>query len=468
MNHLACEYLRADRLGSFDRLKGVAKSCSHVKLAQAAGAGGVEILMCADRPCLRQDNVLGKDCGKQGEHQFWVIAKLVPASCRRPVEGVFIKCKVIARKPDLLKLRLSSESGGGQEIALPPLYLGPFYSKRKPPQKLVESEHIDDQPVLYVCDPGENLLFLKVGLEARIGPNLERHSNPKLQHIEFELTIPQRSRTMTKTVVEVDMVCYGDIARILEESAGTETVAQLNEQIQGFIDQGLACVALPRDRTVVKTTGDGAILVFEHANQAHVFVEALHNATATYNTTKTESSAKRCFRSGVATGDITVLRHPDGTSDIAGTTIARAVRLEAAGNPGEVLVDTFTYDALPADLKLRYKNEEEVRGKRDETFRVRRWVIIACEIDQRLRTRTPRPTVASVDRHTLLELLKKLYPEAMLDKLMFLLEIPVDHQPSRNLNHAERCMQVVHWAVSPTGCGLERLQSELQYLIDHQ
>lgn len=67
---------------------------------------------------------------------------------------------------------------------------------------------------------------------------------------------------MRKTVVELDLVGYSTVARLLEEAAGPQSVAALNDQIQKFIDQGLQVVELPRQKTVIKTTGDGAILVF--------------------------------------------------------------------------------------------------------------------------------------------------------------------------------------------------------------
>ena len=44
---------------------------------------------------------------------------------------------------------------------------------------------------------------------------------------------------MRKTVLELDLVAYSDIARVLEESTGPETVASLNDQIQAFVDEAL-------------------------------------------------------------------------------------------------------------------------------------------------------------------------------------------------------------------------------------
>ena len=47
---------------------------------------------------------------------------------------------------------------------------------------------------------------------------------------------------MRKTVVELDLVGYSTVARLLEEAAGPQSVAALNDQIQKVIDQGLEFV----------------------------------------------------------------------------------------------------------------------------------------------------------------------------------------------------------------------------------
>ena len=64
---------------------------------------------------------------------------------------------------------------------------------------------------------------------------------------------------------------------------------------------------------------------------------------------------------------------------IVGTTVARAVRLEAAAEKGELIVDAETYDALPDDLKQGYGPEEIVAGKRAERFTVRRCALVSLK-----------------------------------------------------------------------------------------
>ena len=133
---------------------------------------------------------------------------------------------------------------------------------------------------------------------------------------------------MTKTIVELDLKDYSDLARILQENLSVEIVALLNEQIQGFVDAGLKAVKIPRRRAVLGTAGDNAFVVFDRAEQAHRFARAVHEAARAHNTSKTVPSARRWFRIGAATGEI-CFHKKRGKRTVAGITIANAVRLEA-------------------------------------------------------------------------------------------------------------------------------------------
>jgi hypothetical protein len=74
---------------------------------------------------------------------------------------------------------------------------------------------------------------------------------------------------MNKTVLELDLVGYSTIGDNLEQGLDVTTISQLNRQIQSFVDEGLKAVGVSRDNTVMATTGDGAILVFDSASDAH-------------------------------------------------------------------------------------------------------------------------------------------------------------------------------------------------------
>ena len=174
-----------------------------------------------------------------------------------------------------------------------------------------------------------------------------------------------------KTVVELDMVGYSDIARELQENLDVSVVAILNEKIQEFVDVGLEAVNKTREKVVKATNGDNAVIVFENASDAHLFAKAVHEYTQNYNAQREGLSAKRWFRIGCATGELN-----EGGVQGVGIVIATAYRLEAEAKPGQLLIDTETYDALAAEQKKHYSDVEQVSGKRDEKFRVRRWEIV--------------------------------------------------------------------------------------------
>ncbi|HEY0171059.1 MAG TPA: hypothetical protein VGB98_08545 [Pyrinomonadaceae bacterium] len=180
---------------------------------------------------------------------------------------------------------------------------------------------------------------------------------------------------MDKTILDLDLVGYSGIAAILEENSGSGAVAELNAQIQGFVERGLGAVEARREHALLKTTGDGAILHFDRAELAHMFAAAVHEETRVRNVGKTEPSARRLFRMGAATGDVTEWMPAGGALDLAGLTITRAVRLEAVARPGELLVDAPTFASLPPSLGALYGGEEKVRGKRTEEYVARRCLL---------------------------------------------------------------------------------------------
>jgi class 3 adenylate cyclase len=261
---------------------------------------------------------------------------------------------------------------------------------------------------------------------------------------------------MTKTVLELDLAGYSDIARQLEEQLGVRTVSQFNVQIQGFVDVGLDAVSAERSQVVMATTGDGAILVFDRAENAHRFAQAVHDATRTHNEKVSIASSKRWFRMGAATGDIDV-REVDGHREIAGVTIANAVRLESAARVGEIVIDTTTFESLPTALRRSYGEEEEVKGKRKETFRARRCVMAPSEAGT-----ATEPTVVGV-----LNLFDQLHPRDQLQRVMILISMPVEHRPAETLSVSRRQEQILDWAAGHPS-GLKNLDVTLRSLIEKQ
>jgi hypothetical protein len=111
------------------------------------------------------------------------------------------------------------------------------------------------------------------------------------------------SQKVQKTVLELDLAGYSDIALVLEENLDVEAVKIFQEQIQQFVDVGLRAVGLQRGLTVIGTAGDNAILIFDDPETMHRFA-LVQNETENRNSSKQIELAKRWFRMGAATGTL--------------------------------------------------------------------------------------------------------------------------------------------------------------------
>jgi class 3 adenylate cyclase len=289
---------------------------------------------------------------------------------------------------------------------------------------------------------------------------------------------PGKAPAMTKTVLELDLVGYSSIAATLEEGLDVETSPKLNKQIQDFVDVGLNAVGVTREATVMQTTGDGAILVFGQPAQAHAFAEAVQQQTRAHNAGKPPGIGKRVFRVGIATGELVMEPKKTGGFDIAGMTIARAVRMEAKARPGEVLCDTETFAGLTAEQQRRYSGVEVVAGKRDEKFEARRCVLNPDGVkDAEFFTgpapggapgaAPPKPSPTTqppqVNRKEVLALFKLVKPHQF-DELIFLLNVPIGRRPSETIDLEQRKNALLKWA-DETASGVENLLIELRDLV---
>ena len=207
-------------------------------------------------------------------------------------------------------------------------------------------------------------------------------------------------QTNQKTVLELDLAAYSDVASALEEHLDVQAVKTFQDQIQSFVDEGLNQLGIRRDDVVFATAGDNALLIFDDPGIMHQFAKIVQEATVKHNRKKSVESAKRWFRMGAATGAVLVIAEE---RRIVGTTVARAVRLEAAAEKGELLIDTETYDALPEEIKKFYGEEEVVAGKRDERFTVRRCALIssADRVEKVMARPKPNEPVKSVKENNL-------------------------------------------------------------------
>lgn len=261
---------------------------------------------------------------------------------------------------------------------------------------------------------------------------------------------------MQKTVVELDLVGYSTISDNVEQGFDVQSVAQLNAQIQGFIQTGLDAVQLPRASTVMQETGDGAILFFDVPEAAYRFALAVQKAMDAHNAPRSQPLAKRVFRIGAATGEVDMQAKASGGFDIAGTTIARAVRLEAKAEPGGFLVDEATYKLLPDDLQRAFGDSKIVTGKRDEAFKAypaqlslkgphdaAYFIALKQEAQEQARNLT-----YSFGRDKRKEVLHRLdaLKTPQYSRLIFLLAIPIKQRPSDNLDTETKLNKIHEWA----------------------
>ena len=292
-----------------------------------------------------------------------------------------------------------------------------------------------------------------------------RRRLPELEDAEAALMLwtstTPRGETSTaavrRTVLELDLVGYSTICDSLEQGLDASSVTQLNQQIQSFIDLGLKAAGVTREKSVAATTGDGAILVFEAAADADRFAATVHAVTAEHNRTRPQPLAKRVFRSGAATGDIVIGPKDSGGFEIAGATIARAVRLEAKAQPGGFQIDEVTFQALLPTQTGRYGPKTRVAGKREEVFEAYEAQMNpggpadAAFFTGSAGANAPRSPIRSAsglgsdERYAVLALFRKLASDQYLD-LVFLIEIPIGQRPQETLSLEEKKAEILRWA----------------------
>jgi hypothetical protein len=171
-----------------------------------------------------------------------------------------------------------------------------------------------------------------------------------------------------KTVVELDLVGYGVVSDLIEQGSDPRAVAGLNQDIAGLIASALTRAGGTPGENLAASTGDGGILVFDDAAMALTFAIAVHEEARAFTKDRKAPTGKRVFRVGMATGEMVLERAANGAITMAGTTIARAVRLESNATPGSILADAETYAGLEHPRKAEFSSERTFEGKRGETF----------------------------------------------------------------------------------------------------
>lgn len=173
--------------------------------------------------------------------------------------------------------------------------------------------------------------------------------------------------SMTKTRVALALMGNGVIS--LDENQGIQLIP--NDQIHQCVDRVLQATGLARESIQIQCIGDGAFIVLGDSETAQRFAQAVHQVSEEFNTSRTVESANYCFRIAATTGDV-VMR----ACAIAGITIANAVWLKSAGEPGQVLEILATFDTLPPIFRKRNLPHVEISANRDRLFSVHSYVFL--------------------------------------------------------------------------------------------
>ena len=67
-------------------------------------------------------------------------------------------------------------------------------------------------------------------------------------------------------------------------------------QIQTMINAGLAAIGLDSQQSILRSTGDGAIVVLETPSDANVFAQKVQELTWWHNKARKQRTGKRLFR----------------------------------------------------------------------------------------------------------------------------------------------------------------------------
>ena len=171
-----------------------------------------------------------------------------------------------------------------------------------------------------------------------------------------------------RTLVKLDLRGYGDIANFVENIADATAVSKLNARIKSLVEASLNQVGFEKGEILEKAAaGDSALVSFKVADDAHQFAILIHQNIEKWNFRLAFKNYKMEFRIGCATGELDISTH-DGCLNTV------AYRLEPKAHPGGTLIDIQTYNELSPNFQTEYGVEEMISGKRQEKYRMRRWL----------------------------------------------------------------------------------------------
>ena len=171
-----------------------------------------------------------------------------------------------------------------------------------------------------------------------------------------------------RTLVKLDLEGYSDISNFVENIADATAVSKINARIKKLVEESLDQVGFEKGEILEKAAeGDSALVSFKVADDAHKFAILIHQNIEKWSFRLSFKHYKMEFRIGCATGELDVSTH-DGCLNIV------AYRLEPKAHPGGTLIDAQTYRELSPIFQIEYDIEEMIPGKRQEKYRIRRWL----------------------------------------------------------------------------------------------
>jgi len=264
--------------------------------------------------------------------------------------------------------------------------------------------------------------------------------------------LPKKSSDLF--VVSVDLVGYSLKVKEIEKSTGEAGgTADINSRIRTLIRDATTLNDESLESAFIAETGDGAILKFSDIDSAVEFSGRLHNAVREENLKVSVRLAKWDFRVGIAFGAVETRTNTNGTLLFGGLAISNAVRFQSGTKPASTMMDEKSFAMLNPARKAGWmasrivtKHGEVLRGYVQEAYPV-----------ETPSAPVPRATLPPKDRATLIQRLEGLIPPSRLDRLMRLLNMPLEMHPSPNQVHQQRVVVFVQWLESPSGPGLDAL-----------